>query len=191
MAGKGIRGKVQITDRKFFRGDVAHIFGKNAASVTVGVFGSAGEEPHDAKAAGVEGATGGGLTCRDLAEIHEFGLGNVPARSFVRAYFDANRERLRDMLGVLMRKAIERAIKSGAPIDDAIRTSILTKLGLKMQTEMQARIARGIDPPLDERTVARKGSSTPLIDTGQLRSSITFVVDLGGKLPAHPPIGEG
>jgi hypothetical protein len=180
-------GKVQITDRKFFRGDVAHIFGKNAASVTVGVFGSAGEEPHDAK---TEGAAGG-LTCRDLAEIHEFGLGNVPARSFVRAYFDANRERLRDMLGVLMRKAIERVIKSGAPIDDSIRTSILTKLGIKMQTEMQARIARGIEPPLDPRTVMRKGSSTPLIDTGQLRSSITFVVDLGGKLPARAPIGEG
>lgn len=185
---KGFRGKVQITDRKFFRGDVAHIFGKNAASVTVGVFGSEGETPHEATA---EGTKGGGLTCRDLAEIHEFGLGNVPARSFVRAYFDANRERLRDMLGTLMRKAIERAIKSGAPIDDSIRTSIFTKLGVKMQTEMQARIARGIEPPLDPRTVARKGSSTPLIDTGQLRSSITFAVDLGGTLPAGNPIGEG
>lgn len=185
--GKGFRGKVTVTDRKFFRGDVAHIFGKNAASVTVGVFGAEGEELHEAQ----EGSQASGLTCRDLAEIHEFGLGNAPARSFVRAYFDANRERLRDMLGVLMRKAIERVIKSGAPIDDSIRTSILTKLGVKMQTEMQSRIARGIEPPLDPRTVARKGSSTPLIDTGQLRSSITFAVDLGGKLPSGNPIGEG
>ena len=35
----------------------------------------------------------------------------------------------------------------------------------------------GIAPPLKPATIARKGSSTPLINTGQLRSAITWRVE--------------
>ena len=42
---------------------------------------------------------------------------------------------------------------------------------------MQARIVAGIAPPLAASTLKRKGrKSTPLILTGQLRSSLTYAV---------------
>ncbi len=38
------------------------------------------------------------------------------------------------------------------------------------------KIQRGIDPALKDATIAKKGSSTPLIETGQLINSIDFEV---------------
>ena len=48
----------------------------------------------------------------------------------------------------------------------------LARLGQKVVGDVQQRMADGIGPPLDPETVRRKGSSTPLIDTGRLRQSI-------------------
>ena len=42
---------------------------------------------------------------------------------------------------------------------------------------MQEAISAGIDPPNAESTIKAKGSSTPLVDDGTLRQSITYVID--------------
>jgi hypothetical protein len=47
---------------------------------------------------------------------------------------------------------------------------------------IKQRIANGIAPPNSPYTIARKGSSKPLIDTGQLRNSITYQVEIGGAM---------
>jgi hypothetical protein len=41
---------------------------------------------------------------------------------------------------------------------------------------VQMRISQGIPPALAQATVDRKKSSVPLVDTGQLRSAITWQV---------------
>jgi hypothetical protein len=58
------------------------------------------------------------------------------------------------------------------------RTSdqVLEILGQRAVGQIQERIASGIAPANAPSTVAKKGSSTPLIDTGVLRSSITYQV---------------
>jgi hypothetical protein len=188
--------KVRITDTKL-RSSVAALFGSKPAAVKVGIFGATGEEPvklGDEREGGKKakelfeqsrqnikaGSEPKRITVAELATIHEFGLG-VPERSFIRSYFDANTERVRGMLFTLMQKEIMRTIKSGQPFTDRQRLAVLDKLGLAMQREIQARIANSeILPPLDSKTIDRKGSSTPLIDTGQLRSSITFQSSLDG-----------
>ena len=119
------------------------------AAVDVGVIGD--------KAAAQHGET----TVADIAVIHEFGLG-VPERSFVRGYVDGNPRSMQTA-----RKAAE-AVAKGMDVEQA-----LNLVGLSHVGGMQQRIADGIDPPLSESTIKGKGSSTPLIDTGQLRSSIT------------------
>lgn len=165
--------KVSITDKGLKR-SVEAFFGKNYSTVKVGVFGDKG----DAEVSDKDGAPTN-LTVSALAAIHEFGGGNVPERSFIRSYFDGRGEQLRGMLGKLMETAMRAAIAAGRPITDADRMRVLNRLGLKMQTDIQMRISAGdITPPLDPKTIARKGSSTPLIDTGQLRSSITYEVKL-------------
>jgi len=115
-----------------------------------------------------------GLTVSALAAIHEYGLG-VPERSFLRAWFDENAEKIRQAISVMAK-----AIAAGR----LTPMQAMAQLGLKFVGEIQARMARNIPPPLDPKTVARKGSSIALIDTGVLRSWISYIILLDGKSSA-------
>lgn len=109
----------------------------------------------------------GGLTIAELGAIHEFGLG-VPERSWLRAWYDENQAEIADDL----RKA-----GRGILLGRFTRERILEILGLKYVGQIQARIARNIPPPLAASTTKKKGSSVALIDTGQLRSAITHLLE--------------
>ncbi len=52
----------------------------------------------------------------------------------------------------------------------------LRKAAAHLEGKVKEKITEGIPPPLRETTIARKGSSKPLIDTGTLRASITHKV---------------
>lgn len=97
------------------------------------------------------------------AEANEFGTDTAPARSFVGAFADEHQ----DEIVTMIEKQLEQAIKQGR---DPLQA--LEAIALKIQGDMQANIAAGIEPPNAPATIARKGSSTPLIDKGELRSSI-------------------
>lgn len=120
---------------------------------------------------GVQGqkaqASHGSLTVGELAAIHEFGLG-VPERSFLRAWFDANQPKIENDM-----RAATRQILLGRLTPD--KASEL--LGMRWVGQIQTFIADGkVEPALSPSTVKSKGSSVPLIDTGQLRSAITYLV---------------
>lgn len=109
------------------------------------------------------------LTLVQVAARHELGLDlpRVPQRSFIRDTFDENKNRY-------MSLAAKDAVR--AMLGEIRDSDLLERVGLRMKADIQRRIARGIPPPNAPRTIARKGSSKPLIDTGQLRRSITFEV---------------
>ena len=103
-----------------------------------------------------------GVTVADVARWAEFGIGQ-PQRRWLGGWIDENQAAL------LERVRIEsRAVIAG----DRTKPEALARLGLWIQGGIQQRIANGIEPPNAESTVERKGSSTPLIDKGQFRSSI-------------------
>lgn len=104
-----------------------------------------------------------------VATIHEFGAprAKIPARSFVRAYVDENSSKIKALQSKLFVDVLAGKLTPDAALD---------RIGAVVAAGMQARISRGIDPPLSPKTIARKGSSKPLINTGQLRSSITWLV---------------
>ncbi len=131
--------------------------------VQVGIFGEKGAETHK---------DSDGLTVLEVGAFHEFGLGNNPERSFIRGWVDENESKVVEFLG----KEVERATKNGAEDFD----QGLERLGLFCQSGIQARMSQGIPPPLKKATVDRKGSTVPLIDTGQLRASITYKVHPDG-----------
>lgn len=110
------------------------------------------------------------LTILELATIHEFGTDNIPARSFIRGWFDENQDAIRAVLLQEFRKEVE----SGDYLAAGERVVLWAVASI------QKRIADRIPPPLDPKTIARKGSSVPLIDTGVLRSSITGTAELRG-----------
>jgi phage gpG-like protein len=125
----------------------------------VGIQGTAGDQQYE-----------DGVTLAFVAAVHEFGApdANVPERSFLRATYDANPthwdKRLRDEL--------TRVVKQGRDP----RAALLVVME-ELRSAIIDRINSGIDPPLAESTIQRKGESTPLVDTGILRGSITASVD--------------
>ena len=129
--------------------------------IRIGVMGS------DAASA-KKGDGSSGLTVADVATFHEFGLG-VPKRSFIRDWVDEDSEENHRLL----RRMADDVARGRGTISRAA-----DRVALVMQAGMQERITDGIAPPLDPATVERKGSTTPLIDTGQLRSSITGIAEV-------------
>ncbi len=115
----------------------------------------------------------GAVTVLDVGTWNEFGTvgpdgrTHVPSRSFIRDWVDGNRKRAQGILKKLLQRVI-----AGELTEDAA----LEQFGTWAKGEIQARIARGVPPPNAASTVKRKGSSTPLIDTGILRSSIDYEV---------------
>jgi len=136
-----------------------------------------------------------------LAYVHENGAPehNIPARPFLRPGI---RSKLSTIRGYL-RKATSAALAG----DQSRALNALRAAGQTGATGAQQMISDGLSPPLSERTIIarlrktqagqtrlrrmrRKGEDVlawgqanmkPLLDTGQLRRAITYVVRLSGK----------
>lgn len=112
---------------------------------------------------------GSPLTLLEVAAIHEFGApaAGIPQRSFIRAGVDTQLAEIQRV----QRALAGQTIRGATTLDVA-----LDRLGAKVAALLQNRIAAGIDPPNSPATIARKGSSKPLVDTGQLKAAITWRV---------------
>lgn len=111
-----------------------------------------------------------GLTNVVLGMIHEFGTidGNIPERSFIRATIDTNIDKYFKVTAKLSAKVV---------VGEMTEKRALEILGLLVVSDIQSFIEAGISPPLKPATIARKGSSVPLIDTSVLKNSITSEVE--------------
>lgn len=92
----------------------------------------------------------------------------IPERPFLSNAMRDNRNAYRAAMRVSAKK-----ILSG---QTALRT-VLSKLGAKAQGDVQGEITALSSPPNSAVTIARKGSSNPLIDTGEMRAAVTWKVD--------------
>ncbi len=121
----------------------------------------------------------------DLALIHEFGAPavGIPERSFLRSTFNEGKTSYISMLRTLLGRVLdERRARKKAGLRMTLRKA-LDIVGLKMAIDSKKKITEGegIPPPLKPATVARKGSSRPLVDTGRLLNSITHAVVVGKR----------
>jgi hypothetical protein len=106
----------------------------------------------------------------EIGLIHEFGApaAGIPARPFLKQTF----ERKRGELVALQAKIAQLLIAGKLTPEKAMGL-----LGAWAVGAIKATITRdGNFAPLKPATIKRKGSDKPLIDTGQLVGSITFVV---------------
>lgn len=109
------------------------------------------------------------LTMAALASVHEFGSsdGRIPERSFMRTAMDENKDKLTTLVKKISAQIIDGYLKP--------------KQGLGLVAEFVAglirnRILSGPFTPLAAQTITKKGSSKPLIDTGQLLSTIEWEI---------------
>lgn len=125
--------------------------------------------------------SGDALTNPQLAAIHEFGGGNVPERSFLRATVDQDRS-----IETFARDQAAQVATGMMPAKQAGE-----RVGVIATAAVKRRIRAHIPPPLAAVTIERKlgkgshggglaskggDAAAPLIDTGQLINSITYQV---------------
>jgi hypothetical protein len=169
MPGRGSSKKVRDTD-KGYKKRLRQIFNLKPTSLTVGIHAEEGAKTHEQREYD-ERTT---ITVLDIGTIHEFGLGNNPERSFIRGWADENKEKNQKTISKLMQSVVA----GKRTIEDA--TDII---GLRFVGDVQRRMrdSKSWAKELKKRTIDRKGSDVPLIDTGQLRSSIQYKVGYGRK----------
>ncbi len=131
----------------------------NAATVKVGVLGDSsknarhGEEGHATNAV--------------IAAAHEFGTNEIPRRPFLAPALDKGAKKITDAQAEMIGKVLDGSMQSEQAL------GLLGELGVSL---IKAEIRNGPPPPLKPATVKEKGSSHPLIDSGQMLSSVTYKV---------------
>lgn len=94
--------------------------------------------------------------------------GPIPERPFMRNSVRNNRNKYQTIL---------RAEAKHILLGDTSLSSTLRKLGQVGMQDIRAEISALMSPPNSPVTIARKGSSKPLIDTGKMRQAVTYKVE--------------
>ncbi len=137
-----------------------HELDKNRSSVTIGVHEETGaHDTQDDEAP---------VTVAEVATWMEFGTETTPERSFMRSTVDEHFESYVELSKRLQWLLIQRKL---------VLKQALGLMGEQIQSDIVAKINSNIAPANADETVARKGSSSTLIDSGQLKQSIRYVVN--------------
>lgn len=110
-----------------------------------------------------------------LAYVHENGdaAGRIPPRPFMNPGVQENRQNIETGMGKVARAALD---GNEAAVDRGLHA-----VGLSTQAAIRRKITTGPFLPLSPRTLARRRArgrmgTKPLIDTGQLRNAINYVL---------------
>jgi hypothetical protein len=102
------------------------------------------------------------------AYYNEFGTSRIPARPFMRTAYDKNRP---DLLRTT------RKLWDGVMDGKLSAAQAAGVLGERHAEQVDQTIVSLDSPANAESTIERKGSSNPLIDSGQMRQSVRYVVE--------------
>lgn len=107
----------------------------------------------------------------DRGVWNEFGTGSIPARPFMRSAFDENQMAISEIISSSLLKSMDGG------------DAMLETIGMSIKEMIEKRIDSSPEwaVPNAPLTIALKGSAHPLIDTGEMRDSISFVVEKDGE----------
>lgn len=143
----------------------------DGAHVKVGVLAAAG---------GNAKAGEGDITMIELAAIHEFGspAAGIPERSFIRSTFE--RDDVQKNLTTMAGRLAKAVVDDRMAWDQALGMIGAWAVG-QVKSTIKNRLTTGPEDQANKpSTIARKGSTLPLVDTGRLINAITWLVS-GGK----------
>ena len=95
----------------------------------------------------------------------------IPERSFIRASFNANRERIQGFVS----SAVNKIIREGWTAQQAAK-----EIGANCLSVVQEYFNTSITPPTSPETMKRKSVEQTLFDSGRLYASLTYRVEEGG-----------
>ena len=148
-----------VTGGERLRAMLARVAEIHGMSVTAGIQAAEGAKAKEGPSDGTP------PTLLDVATWNEFGTRRIPARSFLRATIDRRRSEL---------TTLGRRLAKMVAVDRMTPDIMANRLGNELRASVQQQITDTTDPPNAPYTIERKGSSHPLIDTGQLRQSIRY-----------------
>lgn len=108
----------------------------------------------------------------DIAIWNELGTGRIPARPFLGQTVDQHGAEIQKAAAQLVQKICKGQLDA---------QSAFKKIGVVTVGYVQDQITNGEFEPNAPMTVQRKGSDHPLIDTGQLRRGISYVICKKGE----------
>lgn len=141
--------------------------GATQKHIAVGVLGAKAQAPHKN-----EHGEKSEATVAQVAQWNSYGTSTIPARPFLAI---AVARHARELLK-MQRRLATALVMQKIGLDRALGLLGAYAVGIVKQT-----IVEGVPPPNAESTIKMKGSSTPLINTGQLRNSITFELREGSE----------
>lgn len=111
----------------------------------------------------------GGINMATLLALHVLGAPSrgIPQRDPLRPPLIANAQRYTDLLAL----GLKNALANGT--DPKI---VYEKIGIVATNDVKDYFITGNFKALSEKTIKAKGSSKPLIDSGEMRNSITYEV---------------
>ena len=118
---------------------------------------------------GIQAGSGShdGVDILDIAIYNHFGTRDIPSRPFISDCFDKNQGQISEA-----QKRIVYRVMEGVPASTG-----LAQLGQWYQDVLKGHIRNGGWVPNAPATIKRKGSSKPLIDTGQLVNSVRWKIE--------------
>ena len=111
----------------------------------------------------------GGINMATLLAIHVLGAPSrgIPQRDPLRPPLIANAQRYSDLLALGLKNSLS---------DGTDPKLVYEKIGIVATNDVKDYFITGNFKALSEKTIKAKGSSKPLIDTGEMRNSITYEV---------------
>lgn len=114
-----------------------------------------------------QGSVNDGLQVAQYATWNEFGTSTIPSRPFMRNYFDSSV----DGLTRFTVNGIAKVLTGRSTLNQFFNAA-----GARMVSGVKKSINSGGWTPNAPYTIAKKGSSKPLIDTGVMLNSVTFAI---------------
>lgn len=115
-------------------------------------------------------------TVAQIAFWNEFGTETIPSRPAIRR---AMQGKGRKAIERVVSKTTSAVVRRKMGVDQALQ-----RIGLVAQAQIRREITELDSPPNAPLTIELKGSSNPLIDSGQLRRSINYEIVRGRKAVA-------
>lgn len=131
------------------------------------------------------------VTVAQVAYWNEYGTENAPPRPAFRLAMEQNNATITQALERATKVIVDSTTKSSTENPKSVAKKTMSQVGLLVQGMIQQSITDLKDPPNAPRTIAMKGSSNPLIDSGQYRKSITYAVVTGAEAKAAREESEG
>lgn len=132
----------------------------------VGWLRSSGE--HKSKESGGKAES---ITVAQIAAIQEWGNDHIPERAPVRTALSEHAKDIKKLLKKVTNKVLD------GKLDKKQAIGVVCQ---KIADGIVAKIESNLPPPNAESTIARKGSSTTLIDSAQMKNSVDWEI-MGGE----------